>query len=841
MAVERRLIGFLAPLGLLGACVGPATGPDQPTSTAPVAALVRDDTAPIGRLDERVVPQLYTIEWTLEENGFVGALDIQLEVKGLSNTIWLHALGLDVQRATITQSGVTSVGTVIDDTRDDHIEGQADLVGVRQPNVMQLGAATLHLDFRGPYAKGVGLIRPKDDDPLIFTDLEPNDARRALPCFDDPKFKVPFAVRLNVPVERKAASNYPITKEEPLANGRRRVTFQTTRPIPTYQIAIASGQWEEVTAKYKDIPLRVLTPLGLASQGKLALGWMPRIIAKLEAYLDEPLPYPKLDVLAIPTLPGNTGGMENPGLITLRRDILLMEETTLGVQREHAAEAMSHELAHMWVGDLVTLNNWGELWIQEGGASWLGMRLAKEIGELPGQGGFSLFGLLNREGKAPRASIAGVIQEPEDAAAMFRLETYSGGAAVYATLESFVGPDRFRAALVRWIDAHRDGTTTGADLVNELASGADAIALRASVEGMVSSRSTPRVTAELRCGPSPTVVLSTDATYPIPACVAVDDCIGANKIDCRQCALVKDPSAITITKCPAAVQLNPGANALYHAGWAKGALAPLLVSTAKMSSDELEYLTSELTRDLDSMPVSERARAAAYIALRSDYPMRMRRAMDTLELLSRVAPDAEARSKLVAIVTEIVGKQPPTFIGPGGWSSRSAGLARWLAQRENAALREQAKAIDVKDSILLNYAWPAFAAVADAATIKKWSGLALKEKENLGDAAATALGWLPIGERDRLKTLLKDRALTDARASMLLESIFTNPTWEKDRGALLAARPGVASSADRILGLLCDVGELERIGKEAKIPAEVVDRARTRVAECGKLRRTWGE
>lgn len=819
----------------------PPSVPGQPTSSAP-AALVRDDLPPIGRLDERVVPKLYSIEWTLEETGFVGALDIQLEVKGLSNTIWLHAAGLVVERATITQNRVASNATVIQDTRDDHIEGQSDLVGLRRPEVLQLGPATLHLDFRGEYAKGVGLIRPNQDDPLIFTDLEPNDARRALPCFDDPKFKVPFSVRLNVPSDRKVASNYPIAKEEPLANGRRRVTFQTTRPIPTYQIAIAAGQWEEVTAKYKDIPLRVLTPVGLSNQGKLALSWMPRILAKLETYLDEPLPYPKLDVLAIPTLPGNTGGMENPGLITLRRDILLMDESSQGTRREHAAEAMSHELAHMWIGDLVTLNNWGELWIQEGGASWLGMKLAKEIGELPAQGGFSLAGLLNREGKAPRASIAAAIEQPEDAAAMFRMETYAGGAAVYATLESFVGPNAFRSALVRWIDAHRDGTTTGADLVKELAAGANGVALRTSVEGMVSSRSTPRVTADLRCGPSPTVVLTTDATFPVPVCVAVDDCIGSAELDCRACALVSGPTAVSIPRCPAAVQLNPGASALYHAGWGKGSLAPLLSSAAKMSSDDMEYLTSELSRDLDSMPVSERARAAAYIALRSDYPTRQRRAIDTLEVLSRVAPDAEARAKLVTVVGEIVSKQPPVFVGPGRWSSRTAGLARWLAQRGDAALQAQAKAVETKDSILLGFAWPAYAGVADAATTKKWRGLALKEKDSLGDVAAAALGWVQgASEREKLKTLLLDRALTDARASLLLESVFTNPAWEKDRGALLSLRPSVVASSERILSLLCDVGELERIGKEAKIPAEVVFRARVRVEECGRLRQDWND
>ncbi|NUP07687.1 MAG: hypothetical protein HOW73_16695 [Polyangiaceae bacterium] len=840
----RPVLWVLVFLTAVFGCSAPVAPPPKgPVEVAPV-----DDTSPIGRLDDRVVPKQYDLEWSIDDgDNFTGRVAIDVEIGRPVSTIWLHARALDIGEAKVTQKGRTVAAKVVTDPRTDHREGQSDLVGIATPAPLQKGQAKVELAFRGAYAARVGLIAARSES-LVFTDFEPNDARAAVPCFDDPRFKTPWTIHLNVPAGVEAISNYPRVSSDTLPNGRSRVHFAPTRPIATYQVAAAVGKWEAAEARFGSVPIRILTSPGRAELGKYAASLTPRMLAALEKYFDEPMPYPKLDIVAIPTLEGHTGGMENPGLITLRAELLLVPQDGSRRMKAGAAEPLAHELAHLWIGDLVTIHRWEDLWLQEGGASLFGMNLARELGENDGAGPFAVGTILRRERLGSRASVTDSVEKPGDANALFRIETYAGGAAVYAALEAYLGKDGFRRAFARWIDARRDGSIGLDDLVDALAHEdphkAGAPALRTSIEGMIASHTSPTVTAAARCdGPKPAIELSSDAAYPVPVCVRFDACIAAPGSDapaCRRCALVDGKARLDVDTCPKAILPNPGGEGLYHADWAPGGIAALVTSTA-LDERDLEYVTEELVRKLDALPFRERASAAAFLSLRSKNPMNAARGTDTLELLLRAAPDEASRAKLIADVKAVFRGEAPAFTTSDGRSTTAGDIARLLAQYGDADARTKAQAVESTDLFVLNDVWAARASAGDEKFYSFLRDKALDQKDGSGTTAAMALG--AFNSKDgatKIRSLLKDKKLTDHRAATLIEAAMSNPLWFGRALELASIRPSLGEKLIRAADHLCDEAELERV--VAALPAlkdKDLSQTRKTVGTCAKLRAAW--
>ncbi|KAK4208605.1 putative aminopeptidase [Rhypophila decipiens] len=220
---------------------------------------------------------------------------------------------------------------------------------------------------------------PRDDEfhYMLSTQFESCDARRAFPCFDEPNLKATFDFSIEIPEDQVALSNMPVKSTEASSSGKKLVSFETSPVMSTYLLAWAVGDFEYVEAftdrkyKGKEIPVRVYTTRGLKEQGRWALQHAPKIIDYFSEQFEIDYPLPKSDILAVHEF--THGAMENWGLVTYRMTAILFDEELSEARfRNRIAYVVAHELAHQWFGNLVTMDWWDELWLNEGFATWAG-------------------------------------------------------------------------------------------------------------------------------------------------------------------------------------------------------------------------------------------------------------------------------------------------------------------------------------------------------------------------------------------------------------------------------------------------------------------------------------
>jgi cytosol alanyl aminopeptidase len=494
------------------------------------------------RLDLRVVPG---------EETFTGKISIDVELLSSTGTIWLNARDLTPLKATVTTSSVP-------------FAVQAKVVGEHHlalvlPNNIGPGTATVEVEYRGILSKKdtAGLFQLKEgDESYAYTHFEPLDARRAFPCFDEPQFKVPWQVTMHVKKDHTALSNTPELSSKDEANGMKAVTFATTRPLPSYLIAMAAGPFELVDAgKWgaNKTPVRIIAPKGKAAEAKWAVESSGPILEQLEKYFGTPYPYEKLDQISLQT---NTGAMENPGLVTYGHQLILAkpDQDTPGRQRGFAS-VCAHELAHQWFGDLVTMAWWDDLWLNEAFATWMTLKTLQEwrprwdsdVGQITRRSG-ALFsdGLVNaRKVRQP-------IVTNDDIGNAFDGITYGKGASVISMFEAWVGAEAFQKGVRRYLSdfAHKNATASDFLAAISREAGKD---VATPFNSFLEQAGAPRVAMELKCekGATPTLQLSQrrhlpvgskgDAkqTWQLPVCVRWS----AGGKDGRACTLLSSETA----------------------------------------------------------------------------------------------------------------------------------------------------------------------------------------------------------------------------------------------------------------------------------------------------------
>ena len=201
---------------------------------------------------------------------------------------------------------------------------------------------------------------------LATTQFEATDARRALPCWDEPAVKATFKVTLNIPAEMEAVSNTPIIEDKAgPTEGTRTVVFDQTPVMSTYLLAFVIGDLSHVEKEAADgTVVAVWTTRGKERQGDFALDTSVKLLSFFNDYFGIRYPLPKLDHLAIPDFAA--GAMENWGCVTYRETALLVDaDNSSAGTRQRVAEVVAHEMAHMWFGDLVTMQWWDDLWLNE--------------------------------------------------------------------------------------------------------------------------------------------------------------------------------------------------------------------------------------------------------------------------------------------------------------------------------------------------------------------------------------------------------------------------------------------------------------------------------------------
>lgn len=871
---------LLAATFLAGALVNlPAHAQDAVSANIPAEA----GTMPAGKLDGAVVPQGYRLDLTVDptKDRFSGHVEIDVEVKKAGRFVWMHGRDLKVGKVTAMVGGQPVSGTFrqVDPT------GVA-LVTFDQP--LPAGKTTFAFDYDAPFGDGpAGMFHIKvGDDRYSWTQHESIDARASFPSFDEPGFKVPWNVTLRTPEGLKAVSNAPEVKTETV-NGMTVHTFGQTLPLPSYLVALMVGPFVTVEGvvpptpqRTTPLPIRIVSTKQNAGKLNFALEGTKGIVQHLENYFGQSFPYPKLDQITTPILPG---AMENAGADLYNDSILVMDDKASTEQKRTFGMVVSHELAHQWFGDLVTPAWWDDIWLNESFANWMGYRIGNEwrpdlnIGAGALAEGFSAMGI--------DALIAGRpihqrIEKNAQIDAAFDTITYGKGGHVVAMIAAFMGDTKFRDGVRGYMAAHKYGNATSAEFFKAMAEAAGDPRILPAMQSFTDQQGVPLVTLE-RAGPQSWKVTQSryvrygmkgpETTWGIPLCL--------RQGDLRQCTLMTNKTATVTIKSAGAIMPNAGGTGYYRfelpaKDWdALIAAIPALSGSealavedslnasfyaGRLSADQLiagaralaanpdSYASGNATGLLEAMAnrgvIAENAkpqfrafvdalyapqlkaigfdpRAGAHSA---DDPEKQQRRVQLVGLLAGTARDAALRTQLASAVDAYLGGNAaaldPAFFGTA--------FDAWLgAHKLDGAKTLIDKALASEDPLFRPAALGAIGSSGDAATAK----------------------WLLDEFQD--KRLRQSEKLNFVRYVVLTpETRDWGYSWMKAHlDELLNGGAGIFFGArlPQILGNFCSVASADEFDSlrakfAGKSGALELERTIERVRACGKLKDARG-
>ncbi|KGO36645.1 Peptidase M1, alanine aminopeptidase/leukotriene A4 hydrolase [Penicillium expansum] len=430
--------------------------------------------------------------------GYKGALKIDLKVIRATNEIVLNSKEIEVQNAEILGKDGSQLAKASGITYDKQSErvslafsqeiAPADVVlSINFTGIMNNAMAGF---YRSKYKPTVGEPSPdtpKEDDfyYMLSTQFESCDARRAFPCFDEPNLKSTFDFEIEVPKGQTALSNMPVQSErDGNKPGLKFITFEKTPVMSTYLLAWAVGDFEYVEAmterKYqgKSIPVRVYTTRGLQDQARFALECAHRTVDYFSEVFEIEYPLPKADLLAVHEFA--MGAMENWGLVTYRTTAVLFDEGKSDNRyKNRIAYVVAHELAHQWFGNLVTMDWWNELWLNEGFATWVGWLAVDHFypewnvwSQFVAEGVQQAFHLDSLRASHP---IEVPVRNALEVDQIFDHISYLKGSSVIRMLSVHLGRETFLRGVADYLKSHAYGNATTNDLWTALskASGQD--------------------------------------------------------------------------------------------------------------------------------------------------------------------------------------------------------------------------------------------------------------------------------------------------------------------------------------------------------------------------------
>jgi alanyl aminopeptidase len=281
---------------VLTACSGPG---EAPTPTA-----ADELVAPVGRLGDNVVPTKYDVELTVDpsQTMFSGNVSIDVQISEPTSSIWLHGKDLDISEVYLTDSGSKRIEASYEQKLDSGVA----LLTLQQ--TVAAGAASIHFSYSAAFNTSANALFKveRDGKHYAVTQFEPIAARNVFPGFDEPGFKVPFDLALITRAADVAITTTPEASAESLENNFVKHVFETTRPLPTYLIAIAVGPYDVVdygmipanSVRHREVALRGIAAHGQGEKIHYALNNTDGILSVLEEYFGTPYPYKKLDIIA---------------------------------------------------------------------------------------------------------------------------------------------------------------------------------------------------------------------------------------------------------------------------------------------------------------------------------------------------------------------------------------------------------------------------------------------------------------------------------------------------------------------------------------------------------------
>ena len=544
-------------------------------------------------LPTSVAPTAYRITITPDTKAltFSGDVQIDISVRAATATIVLNSADLVIDHAGLT--GAKAPLTVAYDSA-------AQTVTLAAGRVLKPGAYTLNLAYHGQiFRQASGLFAldyatPSGQARALYTQFENSDARRFVPSWDEPGRKATFQLTAIVPEGQMALSNMPVAAAKGLGGGLQRVEFAPTPKMSSYLLFFGLGDFERVHKLVDGIDVGVVVKRGDAARGQFALEAAEHILPYYNDYFGTPYPLPKLDLIAGPGSSQFFGAMENWGAIFyFDRALLIDSKISTEADRQGVYSVVAHEMAHQWFGDLVTMDWWDGLWLNEGFASWMENKATDHFHPewnvwLQSLGAKQ--GAMQVDARIGTHPIITPIHDAQQASSAFDTITYEKGAAVIRMLEGYLGEDAFRAGVRRYMHAHAYGNTVTDDLwaavdegsAHPIADIAHDFTLQAGVPMITEAAACDAGQTTLTLGQSHFAIDATSTTairWRVPVTVAT---FAGGKV--KTVVASPTPTTVTLPGCGPVV-LNDGQSAYFRSRYTREGLAALSSRYGDLSAD----------------------------------------------------------------------------------------------------------------------------------------------------------------------------------------------------------------------------------------------------------------
>lgn len=340
------------------------------------------------------------------------------------------------------------------------------------------GKHTLQVQYSGKiYEQSAGLFittyRKADgsEGHMLSSQFEPGDARKLAPMWDEPAKKATFEISIVEPKAQLAISNMPEVKREQLADGRYKVQFGKSPKMSSYLLYVGAGDYERIAGKSGGVEHGVIAKRGDVKKGEYALNASYQLLDFYNDYFGVKFPLPKLDHLAVPGA-GGFSAMENWGAILYFEGALLLDpQFSTVANKQDVYVTVAHEMAHQWFGNLVTMQWWDDLWLNEGFASWMETKATQhfnpewhmEMGTVQSRN-YAMY----QDAQQTTHPVVQQVNNLEEANAAFDGITYSKGLAVITMIEAYLGEDAFRKGVRAYMQQHKYHNTVTDDLWSAL-------------------------------------------------------------------------------------------------------------------------------------------------------------------------------------------------------------------------------------------------------------------------------------------------------------------------------------------------------------------------------------
>jgi aminopeptidase N len=429
----------------------------------------------VSRLIDFFVPDHYDLTLTLDgpKRTFAGSVTITGSLTQQNSAVKLHAKDITIASATIDGNEARfELG------KDDELSLTVDkfTAGTHTVTVTFSGKINDHMHGLYPcYYEHEGIKKE-----LLATQFESHHAREVFPCIDEPAAKATFDLHLSAPKGQVALSNMPV-KEQSDAGSMQTTTFDTTPRMSTYLLAFVVGDLQKKSGNTKSgVEVNIWsTPAQPLAGLDFPLDIAIRCIEFFDEYFGTPYPLPKSDHVALPDF--SSGAMENWGLITYREIALLADPQTTGISsRQYIARVIAHELSHQWFGNLVTMQWWNDLWLNESFAELM-MYLSVDVLE-PSWNSWLDFNTEISISALRRDAIDGVqavkvdVNHPDEISTLFDPSiVYAKGGRLLRMIQHYIGDEDFKKGLQSYFAKYAYQNTVGDNLWDELsaASGKD--------------------------------------------------------------------------------------------------------------------------------------------------------------------------------------------------------------------------------------------------------------------------------------------------------------------------------------------------------------------------------